>query len=199
MDERVKRVLDVIGALVGLGICLPLLPVLAIAIKLDSPGPVFFWQHRMGRYGRPFKMLKLRSMVDGAEQMQHEVAHLNEANGPAFKITNDPRTTRIGRFLRVTSLDEVPQFFNVLKGDMSLVGPRPLPLDQVDLTVPEQRRRLEALPGLTGLWQINGRSYLNYEEWMAVDLQYVATQNLGLDLWILIQTVPAVLSGNGAC
>jgi len=199
MYERAKRVVDIVVALVGLALLCLLLPALAVAIKLDSPGPIFFAQKRIGRFGRPFRMFKLRSMINCAEEMIERVKHLNESDGSTFKITNDPRRTRVGIILRKSSLDEMPQFWNILRGEMSLVGPRPLPEEQVDLEDPLQRERLEAVPGLTGLWQTNGRSYLNQEEWLRADLAYVRHRSLRLDLKILLQTFPAVLSGKGAC
>lgn len=193
-----KRIVDVIGVLVAFTLFLPFWPIIALAIKLDSRGPIFFKQQRIGYRGKPFLMFKFRSMIDGADALRQNLLHLNETTGPVFKIRDDPRLTRVGAFLRKTSLDEVPQLINVLVGDMSLVGPRPLPADQVDLTLPEQQKRASVLPGLTCLWQINGRSHVNYEDWMRMDLEYIRQRTLWLDLKILIKTIPAVLSRKGA-
>jgi len=193
-----KRIVDVIGVLVAFTLFLPFWPIIVLAIKLDSRGPIFFKQQRIGYRGKPFLMFKFRSMIDGADALRRELLHLNETTGPVFKIRKDPRLTRVGAFLRKTSLDEVPQLINVLVGEMSLVGPRPLPVDQVDLTLPEQQERASVLPGLTCLWQINGRSHICYEDWMRMDLEYIRQRTLWLDLKILIKTIPAVLSGKGA-
>jgi exopolysaccharide biosynthesis polyprenyl glycosylphosphotransferase len=193
-----KRALDVLGACVGLVLSAPLVAVLAIVIKLDSRGPVFYRSTRVGRGGRPFTFLKFRSMMDGADRNRHHVEHLNECDGPVFKISRDPRVTRIGRFLRTTSLDELPQFLNVLRGDMSLVGPRPPLPDEVAQYEHWQMRRLDVRPGITCLWQISGRSRIGFREWMRLDLEYIRHQSLWLDLRILIRTIPAVLSREGA-
>ena len=193
-----KRLLDVIGASLALIAGLPLLAVLAALIVLESRGPVFYRSVRIGRGGRPFVFYKLRSMVKDADRKRKELSHLNEADGPVFKIARDPRITRIGRFIRTTSLDEIPQFWNVLKGDMSLVGPRPPIPEEVAQYEPWQLRRLDVRPGITCLWQISGRSRLGFEEWMRLDLQYIKRQSLMLDLRILIRTIPAVLSREGA-
>jgi lipopolysaccharide/colanic/teichoic acid biosynthesis glycosyltransferase len=174
--------------------------VAAIAIKLTSRGPIFFRQQRAGLYGKPFTMYKFRSMVTNAEQLKQELQQLNEMSGPVFKITNDPRVTKVGAILRKFSIDEFPQVFNVLKGQMSLVGPRPLPVDEVarfdDVA---HRRRLSVRPGLTCLWQISGRSDLHdFNEWVRLDLQYIDNWSLWLDCKILWRTVPVVLLGKGA-
>ncbi len=193
-----KRVLDMLGALLALLVSSPVLLLLAAIIKLESRGPVFYRSTRIGRGGRPFTFYKLRSMVKDADRHQHKIAHMNEADGPVFKIERDPRITRIGRFLRSTSLDEVPQFFNVLIGDMSLVGPRPPIPKEVAQYEPWQLRRLDVRPGITCLWQISGRSRIGFQEWMRLDLEYIRHQSLGLDLKILLRTIPAVLSREGA-
>ncbi len=193
-----KRLLDVLVASVGLALFAPLLPFLALAIKLDSPGPVFFRQWRCGLRGRRFMLYKLRTMVANAESLRPHLAHLNVMDGPVFKAPNDPRVTRVGRILRRLSLDEVPQLWNVLKGDMSLVGPRPPLPEEVAQYQPWQRRRLAMRPGLTCLWQISGRSHLSFSQWMALDLAYIDSWSLALDLKILLRTVPAVLRGRGA-
>lgn len=193
-----KRVLDVTVAALGLALFAPVFPVVALAIKLDSPGPVFFKQWRCGLRGRRFVLYKLRTMVEGAEAMKADLAHLNVMDGPAFKAPNDPRVTRVGRWLRRFSLDEVPQLWNVLKGDMSLVGPRPPLPEEVEKYEPWQRRRLAMKPGLTCLWQVSGRTELSFSQWMALDLAYIDSWSLGLDLKILARTIPAVLRGQGA-
>jgi len=193
-----KRLVDVIGAAVALMLHMPLLVFAAIAIKLESRGPVFYRSTRIGKNGRPFTFLKLRSMVDGADRTRHHVVHLNEADGPVFKISNYPRVTRVGRFLRVTSIDEIPQFINVLRGEMSLVGPRPPLPAEVAQYEPWQLHRLDVLPGITCLWQISGRSRIGFQEWMRLDLEYIKHRSLGLDLKILFRTIPAVLSRDGA-
>ena len=194
-----KRFLDVsLAALVGL-VCLPLAAVVAVLIKLTSHGPVLFRQVRCGLNGRPFTFYKLRTMVDGAEEMREEVEHLNQLDGPVFKAENDPRVTPVGRFLRRFSLDEIPQLWNVLLGEMSLVGPRPPLPEEVARYEKWQRRRLSMKPGLTGLWQVSGRNDLTrFDEWMELDLAYIDNWSLGLDFRILLRTIPAVLSGRGA-
>ncbi len=193
-----KRAIDVSLALTGIVLTAPLMLAAAIAIKCTSKGPVFFRQLRAGLNGRPFMMYKFRSMLHGAEEWRPYLASLNEAKGPVFKLRDDPRLTRVGRFLRRTSIDELPQLFNVLRGDMSLVGPRPLPLDEVMSASHAERRRLDVPPGLTCLWQISGRCEIPYAEWMQLDLLYIHNRSLGLDLQILLRTLPAVLSGHGA-
>jgi lipopolysaccharide/colanic/teichoic acid biosynthesis glycosyltransferase len=193
-----KRLLDVVGALACLAIGLPLMGLLAIVIKLESRGPVLYRSKRIGLGGVPFTFYKLRSMVDGAERHRHRLSHLNETDGPVFKMTRDPRVTRVGRFLRTTSLDELPQLFNVLKGEMSLVGPRPPIPEEVAQYEPWQLKRLSVRPGLTCLWQISGRSRIGFQEWMRLDLEYIRHQSLRLDMKILIRTLPAVLSREGA-
>jgi exopolysaccharide biosynthesis polyprenyl glycosylphosphotransferase len=195
-----KSLLDFVGAAVLLIILSPLLLFTAIAIKLTSPGPIIFKQQRCGLNGRPFTMYKFRSMITDAEQRKHELAMFNEMTGPVFKISNDPRITPIGRFLRKYSIDELPQLWNVLRGEMSLVGPRPLPVDEVqrfdDLS---HRRRLSVKPGLTCLWQISGRSEVkDFKEWVKLDLEYIDNWSFWLDLKILLQTIPIVLKGTGA-
>ena len=195
-----KVLMDLVGSLVMLAFSSPILGVAAIAIKLTSPGPILFRQQRSGLNGRPFVMYKFRSMVTNAEQLQHELASMNEMSGPVFKVTNDPRITPIGRFLRKYSIDELPQLFNVLRGDMSLVGPRPLPVDEVRrFNDVAHRRRLSVKPGLTCLWQISGRNQVsNFEDWVRLDLKYIDDWSLWLDFKILLLTVPVVLMGKGA-
>jgi lipopolysaccharide/colanic/teichoic acid biosynthesis glycosyltransferase len=193
-----KRILDVFGALAAMVLLAPVMAVVALAIKLESRGPVFYRSTRIGRNGRAFTFLKLRSMYDGADRERHQLQHLNECDGPTFKISRDPRVTRIGRVLRVTSLDEIPQFLNVLGGDMSLVGPRPPIPEEVEQYEPWQWRRLDVKPGITCLWQISGRSTLSFKEWMRLDLEYIKHRSFWLDLRILLRTIPAVLSREGA-
>lgn len=193
-----KRALDVILGSLLLVAALPAIAVAAVLVKLDSPGPVFHRAVRVGRGGRKFTFLKLRSMQRDAEELRGLLLHLNEAQGPAFKLTNDPRVTRVGRLLRKTSLDELPQLLHVVEGHMSLVGPRPPFPEEVERYEPWMLRRLAVRPGLTCLWQIRGRSDLSFEEWMRLDLEYVDRLSFGLDLRILLLTVPAVISGRGA-
>jgi exopolysaccharide biosynthesis polyprenyl glycosylphosphotransferase len=196
----IKSATDRLGALLALIVtAIPMLIVAAL-VKLTSPGPVIFSQTRGGLNGRPFTMYKFRTMTTDAAQRQAELAELNEMRGPVFKIEKDPRVTSVGRFLRRTSLDEFPQFWNVLTGDMSLVGPRPLPLYEVErFENTAQRRRLSMKPGLTCLWQISGRNEIvSFAEWVRLDLQYIDHWSLWLDLKILIKTVPAVLFRWGA-
>jgi exopolysaccharide biosynthesis polyprenyl glycosylphosphotransferase len=196
---RVKRGLDLVGAAVALVVLSPLMLAVAIAIKVTSPGPVIFAQERYGLNRRRFRMFKFRTMRVDAEQLQAELEQLNEADGPVFKIANDPRITRIGHLLRTTSLDELPQLVNVLHGEMSLVGPRPLPLrDVMRFSSASDMRRFSVRPGLTCLWQISGRSGLSFADWIRLDLKYIDGWSLTLDLAILARTLPAVLRGTGA-
>jgi exopolysaccharide biosynthesis polyprenyl glycosylphosphotransferase len=195
----VKRMIDLALVLLAAPVVLPVIALVAIAIKLDSPGPVFFRQDRVGLNRRRFRMLKFRSMVTGADRMQAQLEHLNEAEGPIFKIRKDPRITRVGQILRRTSLDELPQILHVLRGEMSLVGPRPMSLRDVNLFDRGiQRKRFSVKPGLTCLWQISGRSNLPFSKWLELDLQYIKQWSLGLDLKILFRTIPVVLKGTGA-
>jgi exopolysaccharide biosynthesis polyprenyl glycosylphosphotransferase len=194
----VKRPLDFAASLVGLLLLSPVFIVLAILVKLDSRGPVFFKQVRVGKDGREFEFYKFRSMVVDAEQMKNKLMHLNELEGPVFKISDDPRITPIGRFLRRTSLDELPQLFNVLRGDMSLVGPRPPLPAEVANYENWQRQKLSVLPGITCLWQISGRNHIGFTEWMRLDIEYIRRQSFGVDVKILARTLPAVLLRKGA-
>jgi lipopolysaccharide/colanic/teichoic acid biosynthesis glycosyltransferase len=193
-----KRLLDLLGAALGLVLASPILLIAALAIKLESRGPVFYRSARIGRGGRSFPFYKLRSMVDGADRHRHSLAHLNETDGPVFKIAADPRVTHVGRLLRVTSVDEIPQLWNVIRGEMSLVGPRPPIAEEVMQYEPWQLRRLDVLPGITCLWQISGRSRIGFQEWMRLDLEYIKHRSFWLDMKILIRTIPAVLSREGA-
>jgi lipopolysaccharide/colanic/teichoic acid biosynthesis glycosyltransferase len=192
-----KRTIDVFGAMVGLVLSLPVLAVAGIAIKLSSRGPVFYTQLREGLGGRHFHIYKLRTMQVGADENQSALREHSVQDGPAFKMENDPRTTWVGRWLRATSLDELPQFWNVLVGDMSLVGPRPLPVGESLQCVPWQRRRLSVAPGMTCIWQVTGRSRVSFDEWMRMDLQYVRRRSLLCDMSLLLSTAPSVVVSRG--
>lgn len=193
-----KRALDVTVAGAALLVLAPLWGVVALAIRLDSPGPILFRQQRVGRGETDFDLLKFRSMHEHADRIVADLMAINEATGPLFKSRRDPRITRVGRVLRRWSLDELPQFWNVLRGDMSLVGPRPPLAREVAQYEPWHRRRLDAAPGLTGLWQVSGRSELTFDEMVMFDIYYIENWSLGLDLGILLRTVPAVFRGRGA-
>jgi exopolysaccharide biosynthesis polyprenyl glycosylphosphotransferase len=194
-----KRILDIVFSFILLVLLVPLFLVVALLTKFTSDGPIFFSQDRMGLNKRRFPIFKFRTMVPNAEKMLIELEGQNEASGPVFKIKNDPRITPIGKVLRRTSIDELPQLFNVLRGDMSLVGPRPLPVrDYEGFNEDWQRRRFSVRPGITCLWQVSGRSSIPFEQWMKMDLQYMDEWSLWLDMKILVQTVPAVLKGSGA-
>jgi exopolysaccharide biosynthesis polyprenyl glycosylphosphotransferase len=194
-----KRAIDVLASISLLILLFPLLLVVGAVIKLTSPGPIFFRQERVGLNKRRFFILKFRTMVNGAERMMTELEGLNEASGPVFKIKNDPRITLVGTFLRRASIDELPQLVNVLRGDMSLVGPRPLPLrDYEGFNQDWQRRRFTVRPGITCLWQIHGRGSIPFDRWMELDIQYLNDWSLWLDIKILARTIPAVLRGTGA-
>lgn len=197
-QRYVKAYIDFFGALVMLVLfALPMI-VITLLVKLTSKGPVLFKQERGGHHGRPFRMFKFRTMVPDAEERREELLDENEMSGPVFKLTNDPRVTVLGRWLRRMSLDELPQLINVLKGDMSLVGPRPLPVGETAQIKGSLRRRLSMKPGITGLWQSSGRSKVDFAEWMRLDLEYVDNWSLLLDFKILVKTIFAVLSGEGA-
>ena len=194
-----KRLLDIVVSLTLLILFFPLFLIVALWIKVDSRGPVFFAQERIGLNKRRFRIYKFRTMVTGAEKMQSSLEELNEVSGPVFKIKEDPRITRVGKVLRRASIDELPQLFNVLTGGMSLVGPRPLPVrDYQGLERNWHRRRFSVRPGITCLWQVNGRSSVHFEKWMELDMQYIDQWSLWLDLKILAKTMPAVLKGTGA-
>jgi len=195
-----KQLIDFFGAASLLVLLAPFLAICALVVRLTSAGPIFFKQQRSGLNGRPFTLYKFRTMVTNAEQLKHELAAMNEMSGPVFKLVNDPRITRFGRFLRRSSIDELPQLFNVLRGEMSLVGPRPLPVDEVkrfnDLA---HRRRLSVKPGLTCLWQVSGRNKVkDFKDWVRLDLEYIDNWSLWLDLKIICRTLPVVLTGAGA-
>jgi len=194
-----KRMVDLVISSISLIVLSPLLLFAAALIKATSPGPVFFIQKRVGLHKRPINVYKFRTMVVDAEKRMREIEHLNEVGGPVFKIKNDPRISRAGKILRKTSIDELPQLINVFKGEMSLVGPRPLPLrDYEGFNEDWQRRRFSVKPGITCLWQVRGRNSIPFEQWMELDLQYIEKWSLWLDLQILLQTIPAVLRGSGA-
>jgi exopolysaccharide biosynthesis polyprenyl glycosylphosphotransferase len=195
-----KRTIDLAGSLFGILLLSPLMLGVAIAIKITSKGPALFVQMRSGQHGRPFRMFKFRSMYSGAEQRRQELQSLNQMSGPVFKLDRDPRITPLGRWLRKFSIDELPQLFNVLSGEMSLVGPRPLPVYEVEkFANPAQRRRLSVKPGLTCLWQISGRNEVKeFESWVKLDLKYIDNWSIWLDLKILLVTIPVVLFGYGA-
>lgn len=193
-----KRSLDIMGALFGLLLFAPIMLAAATAIKLTSRGPIIFRQQRAGLGGKPFTIYKLRTMIRNAEARQKELRSKNEQDGPAFKIKRDPRVTSVGALLRKTSLDEVPQLFNVLLGDMTLVGPRPLPVNESEACEGWQRRRLDVTPGLTCIWQVKGRSRVSFAEWVRMDVAYIRRRTLFNDLRIIVQTIPAVLLRRGA-
>lgn len=196
---EMKRMMDIVVAASLLFLLSPLLAIVALAIKLESEGPVFFIQERVGFNKRRFLMIKFRTMCIDAEARMQELEHLNEKSGPIFKITNDPRTTRVGKWLRKASIDELPQLINIVLGDMSIVGPRPLSVrDALRMEVAWQKRRFSVKPGLTCLWQVSGRSNLSFEQWMELDLEYIDRWSLGLDGLILLRTIPAILLARGA-
>lgn len=194
-----KRLIDVVGSAVGLALLAPLFLAIAVAVKASGPGPVIFRQTRVGRYGRHFDFYKFRSMRTDAEAARPSLEDRNESgDGVIFKMRNDPRVTRVGRFLRRTSLDELPQLWNVLKGDMSLVGPRPpLPSEVRQYTL-EDRKRLDVIPGITGTWQVRGRSEIPFREQVRLDKEYILAPGIWKDFVILLRTIPAIIGGRGA-
>ena len=195
----IKRLIDIAGSTVLLLAFAPLFVLVALLIKVDSPGPILFSQERIGFNKRRFKILKFRTMVADAEKQQETLENLNEVEGPVFKIKKDPRITRVGALLRRFSIDELPQLINVLKGEMSLVGPRPLPVrDVARIDAQWHKRRFSIKPGITCLWQVSGRSNIGFNEWVRLDLDYIDKWSLGLDLLILVKTIPAVFKGPGA-
>lgn len=196
--RNLKRSSDLLIATLALAFVSPIMLITAIAIKLDSPGPLLFRQIRVGRWGEHFPCYKFRSMYVDAEQRLQELMALNEADGPVFKMKDDPRVTRVGRIIRKLSIDELPQLFNVLKGEMSLVGPRPALPREVAQYSYEQIGRLNAVPGITGLQQVSGRSNVDFKRWIELDLQYISEQSLWKDIEILLKTIPAVLASRGA-
>lgn len=198
LTKYAKIVVDMVGALFGIVILSPLSLLIALAIKLDDGGPILFKQIRVGKNGKTFVFYKFRTMNVEAEDQKKALKHLNDMSGPVFKISNDPRVTRIGRFLRRTSMDELPQFYNVLKGDMSLVGPRPPLPSEVEQYDAWQCRRLCIKPGITCLWQVNGRNNIDFDKWVKLDLEYIDNWSLWLDFKIITKTIPAILKGDGA-
>lgn len=194
----IKRTMDVMGALFGLIVLLPILLIIAILIKLESKGPIVFSQERVGLNGETFKMYKFRSMVTNAEEILDKLRHKNEMSGPMFKIKDDPRITKIGKVIRKTSIDELPQLFNVLKGEMTLVGPRPsLPREVVHFTE-YQKLRLLAKPGLTCYWQVSGRNNIDFEEWMELDVKYVRERSTWIDIKLIFKTVGVLFGDENA-
>lgn len=194
-----KRSIDIVGSLVGLVLLAPVFLVVALLVRVTSRGPAFFVQKRCGLGGRAFDFYKFRTMVADAEARKAELQHLNEMSGPVFKIARDPRITKVGAILRKTSIDELPQLWNVLKGDMSLVGPRPPLPDEVERYNATQAQRLSVVPGITGLWQVSGRSSLpNFDSWLALDIEYAQKQSVRLDLQILLKTLVVVVTAKGA-
>jgi exopolysaccharide biosynthesis polyprenyl glycosylphosphotransferase len=193
-----KRAFDIAASAGALALLSPLLLIVAAIVKLTSKGPVLFKQERVGRYGQPFHMLKFRSMVVNAEELKEKLLAHNEQTGPVFKMKHDPRITRIGRFIRKYSIDELPQLINVLRGEMSVVGPRPPIPSEVAKYEPWQRRRLSVRPGLTCVWQVSGRNEISFEQWMYLDMQYIDHWTLRGDFELILKTVPVVLFGRGA-
>jgi exopolysaccharide biosynthesis polyprenyl glycosylphosphotransferase len=193
-----KRSIDIVGSVMGLFFLSPVFLVTSLAIKLDDQGQVFFRQERVGKWGMPFTMYKFRSMVPNAEQMKDSLLSQNESQGIRFKMKQDPRITKVGRALRKLSIDELPQLWNVLKGDMSLVGPRPSVPKEVREYSLQDRRRLGAKPGITCFWQVSGRSELSFDQQVSLDIEYIQSQSLKLDILIVIKTIPAILLGKGA-
>jgi lipopolysaccharide/colanic/teichoic acid biosynthesis glycosyltransferase len=196
-SSPLKRVIDIAGASTGLFLAMPTLLLAALAIKCTSRGPVMYWQEREGLGGKRFMMLKLRTMRPGAHEFQEELRHRSEQDGPAFKLANDPRVTWVGRWLRKLSIDELPQLWNVLRGEMSLVGPRPLPTAESLKCAAWQRRRLQVMPGLTCIWQIRGRNVVPFDEWIRMDLQYIRRRSPWYDLVLIAQTIPSLAFGKG--
>jgi len=194
----IKRMIDVICALCGILLLLPVMIVVAIWIKLDSKGTIFFTQERVGQNGRAFMMYKFRSMCTDAEYLLEKLQDKNEMSGPMFKIKEDPRVTKAGKFIRNTSIDELPQLFNILKGEMSVVGPRPSLPKEVAQFSSFQKQRLVAKPGLTCYWQVSGRSDVGFKEWMEMDVQYIEERNTWIDIWLILKTVGVLFGDDGA-
>ncbi|MGY5238256.1 sugar transferase [Clostridium tertium] len=197
--EVSKRALDVIASFLGLVILSPILLIVAILIKLESKGPAIFSQSRIGLNGKEFKMYKFRSMVQNAEELKEKLAKQNEMSGPMFKMKNDPRVTKVGKFIRKTSIDELPQLFNILKGDMTLVGPRPSLPKEVEKFESWMLKRLEVKPGLTCYWQVSGRNNIDFYEWMKLDLKYVNDMSFWLDIKLIFKTVAVLFGDKNAC
>lgn len=195
----IKRLFDVSMSLIALIILMPVFLVTAIAIWIEDKGPVFFSQERNGLNGEVFRMYKFRSMCVNAPEMHKDLLDKNELDGPAFKLKNDPRVTKVGHFIRKTSIDELPQLLNIIRGDMSIVGPRPLPTYETAQCNAYQNQRLLMKPGLTCYWQCSGRNDIPFDEWMELDLKYVHEANLWIDIKIILMTIGAVITGKGAC
>ena len=194
-----KRLIDIVGSLCGIILLSPLFLIVAVLIKLEDPkGKVFFAQERNGRYPKTFKMYKFRSMVHNAEDLLKDLMDRNEQTGPVFKINDDPRITKVGKFIRKTSIDELPQLFNVLKGDMSLVGPRPPIPHEVEQYNSYQMQRLAVKPGLTCIWQVSGRNNIGFDEWVEMDIEYIKTRNLWLDIKLIFKTVGVLFGDDNA-
>ena len=194
-----KRLIDIVGSLCGIILLSPLFLIVAVLIKLEDPkGKVFFAQERNGKYPKTFKMYKFRSMVHNAEDLLKDLMDRNEQTGPVFKINDDPRITKVGKFIRKTSIDELPQLFNVLKGDMSLVGPRPPIPHEVDQYNSYQMQRLAVKPGLTCIWQVSGRNNIGFDEWVEMDIEYIKTRNLWLDIKLIFKTVGVLFGDDNA-
>lgn len=194
-----KRLIDIVGSLCGIILLSPLFLIVAILIKIEDPkGKVFFAQERNGRYPKTFKMYKFRSMIHNAEDLLKDLMDRNEQTGPVFKINDDPRITKVGKFIRKTSIDELPQLFNVLKGDMSLVGPRPPIPHEVDQYNSYQMQRLAVKPGLTCIWQVSGRNNIGFDEWVEMDIEYIKTRNLWLDIKLIFKTVGVLFGDDNA-
>lgn len=194
-----KRMMDIVGASIGLILASPIMIMVAILIKLEDPkGPIVFSQERNGVYPKTFRMYKFRSMYVDAEERLQELMHLNEQTGPAFKMKDDPRITCVGKFIRKTSLDELPQLINVLKGEMSIVGPRPAIPREVKLYNDHQKQRLLVKPGITCIWQVSGRNNIGFDDWVELDIEYIKTRNLWLDIKLILMTIPALLGDETA-
>ncbi|HXV13317.1 MAG TPA: sugar transferase [Candidatus Krumholzibacteria bacterium] len=193
-----KRAFDLVVGCAILLLLVPVIPMVGLMIRMDSQGPVFYRQERVGKKGRPFKFYKFRSMRVDSDRLRAQLESSNEMTGPVFKMKNDPRVTAVGQFLRRSSLDEIPQIFNVLKGDMSIVGPRPALPGEVAKYEAWHRRRLDVKPGITCLWQVAGRSHVGFDEWMRLDIEYMSRRSLRTDLGIFVKTIPAVIARRGA-
>ncbi|ABK60595.1 sugar transferase [Clostridium novyi] len=194
----IKKIIDIVGSLCGIVILSPIMIITAIAIKLDSKGPVFFSQERVGKNGKIFKMYKFRSMIINAEEVLYKLKEKNEMSGPMFKMKDDPRVTRVGKFIRKTSIDELPQLINILKGEMSLVGPRPNLPSEVEQFSDYQRLKLLAKPGLTCYWQVSGRNNIDFEEWMELDIKYIKERSTWVDIKLIFKTVGVLLGDENA-
>ena len=185
----IKRCIDIIGALCGILLLSPIWIIVALSIRIESKGPIFFGQERIGKNNKKFNMYKFRSMVSNAEELKERLQDQNEMSGPMFKMKNDPRITKVGKFIRKTSIDELPQLWNILKGDMTLVGPRPSLPKEVEEFEPWMKRRLDVKPGLTCYWQVSGRNNIDFEEWMELDIRYIEERNLWVDIKLIFKTI----------